>query len=392
MKRLLFIIFAAIFSTTIMAQNTRIVKGMVMDVDESPLSGVTIKGIHSDAETKSKGNGLFEIKVSPYTKYIEASLKGYLTAKAEIDGSYIVFKLKIDKDFAKKEAAAKEEAKRIADREAAAKAKAEEEARLAAEREAIAKAKAEKEARLAAEREAIAKANAEKEARLAAEREAIAKANAEKEARLAAEREAKRTTASKEDAIKETAVEETNHQITNIVKQGVDLGLPSGLKWATCNINASCPEEDGSFFAWGETTDKERYDDSNCKTFNKKIETISGNKRYDIASICWGDGWHIPTLKDFKELIDHCIWTWVQLNGVNGYKVTGKNGNSIFLPANGYYNGAELYEKGSAGYYWSASPDKNFTQIAYYLYFGNDYYNTAWNTRSIGRCIRPVTK
>lgn len=356
MKRLLFIIFAAIFSTTIMAQNTRIVKGMVMDVDESPLSGVTIKGIHSDAETKSISNGLFEIKVSPYTKHIEASLKGYLTAKAEIDGSYIVFKLKIDKDFAKKEAAAKEEAKRIAEREAAAKAKAEEDARLAAEREAIAKAKA------------------------------------EKEARLATEREAKRTTASKEDAIKETAVDETDHQITNIVKQSVDLGLPSGLKWATCNINASCPEENGSFFAWGETTDKKRYDESNCKTFNKKIETISGNKQYDIASICWGDGWHTPTLKDFKELIDHCIWTWVQLNGVNGYKVTGKNGDSIFLPANGYYNGAELYEKGNAGYYWSASPDKNFTQNAYYLYFGNGYYNTAWNIRSIGRCIRPVTK
>ena len=366
MKRIIFVLFCIILSATSSAQDSRLIKGMVMDTNEMPLSGVTIKGVHSDAITVSKQNGLFEIKVSPYTKHIEASFNGYLPANAEIDGSYIVFKLKIDKDFAKKEAAAKEEAKRIAEKEAAVKAKAEKEARLAAEKEAAAKAKAEKEARLAAEREAATKAKAEKEARQAIE--------------------------SKEETTQETTTEETSYPITNIVKQSVDLGLPSGLKWATCNIGASSPEETGIFFAWGETTYKKRYDKSNCKTFSKKIETISGNKQYDIACLCWSCGWHTPTLKDFKELIEHCSWTWVQLNGVNGYKVTGRNGNSIFLPANGYYNGAELYEKGNGGYYWSASPDKDYTQNAYYLYFSYDYYSTAWSSRSIGRCIRPVTK
>ena len=313
MKRIIFVLFCIILSATSSAQDSRLIKGMVMDTNEMPLSGVTIKGVHSDAITVSKQNGLFEIKVSPYTKHIEASFNGYLPANAEIDGSYIVFKLKIDKDFAKKEAAAKEEAKRIAEKEAAVKAKAEKEARLAAEREAATKAKAEKEARQAIE--------------------------------------------SKEETTQETTTEET-----------------------------------GIFFAWGETTYKKRYDKSNCKTFSKKIETISGNKQYDIACLCWSCGWHTPTLKDFKELIEHCSWTWVQLNGVNGYKVTGRNGNSIFLPANGYYNGAELYEKGNGGYYWSASPDKDYTQNAYYLYFSYDYYSTAWSSRSIGRCIRPVTK
>ena len=322
MKRLLFIIFAAIFSTTIMAQNTRIVKGMVMDTNETPLSGVTIKAVHTDAETTSTSNGLFEIKVSPYTKHIEASLKGYLTAKAEIDGSYIVFKLKIDKDFAKKEAAAKEEARLVAERETAVKAKAEEEVRLKAE--AAAKVKA----------------------------EAKLKQNYE---------------------------------------EAVDLGLPSGLKWASCNIGATSPEECGDYFAWGEIDPKSNYSEFNSIAYKKKLKQIVGDGNYDVATARLGKQWYIPTKTDFEELINNCTWTWTTVNGVNGYEVTGSNGNSIFLPSTGYRDATSYNHDGKSGEYWSSTPHKS-TEYSYYLCYVEGSYYTFWNCRYAGRCVRPVKR
>ena len=196
MKRLLLII-CTILPMVCMAQN-RIVKGVVFNADGSPLAGITVSAENSTTSTQSSDGGQFEMTVSPYTKYVVATAEGYLTARAEIDGSFLVLTLKVDKKYIENKLKAEEEARLAAEKEAKAKAKAEEEARLAAEKEAKAKAKAEeearlaaeKEARLAAEKEAKAKAKAEEEARLAAEKEVLAKANAEEEARLAIEREA----------------------------------------------------------------------------------------------------------------------------------------------------------------------------------------------------------
>ena len=192
MKRLLLIMFCAMFSLTGMAQSIRTIKGAVMNEKEEPMSGVTIKAVNSDAETVTDKNGRFELKIDSYIKYVEASYENYITAKAEIDGSYIVFNLKLDKQLVKAKAKAKAEAeaKRAAEQAAAEKAKAEAESKRAAEQAAAEKAKAEAEAKRAAEKAAAEKAKAEAEAKRAAEKAAAEKAKAEAEAKRAAEKAA----------------------------------------------------------------------------------------------------------------------------------------------------------------------------------------------------------
>ncbi len=165
-------------SFALTAQNTRVIKGLVFSEDDIPMKGVTLKAVGMDGSTVSAESGQFELYVSPYAKRVEASMEGYVSHTLEIDGSYLVFKLKVDKEYAKRKAA-EEEAARVA----AEEAKAAEEARIAAEREAAEKAAAEKvaeeeRARKAAEKEAAAKAKAEERARKAAERDAIAQAKA----------------------------------------------------------------------------------------------------------------------------------------------------------------------------------------------------------------------
>ena len=140
-----------------MAQN-RIVKGVVFDADGLPLAGVTVSDENSTTSTQSLEGGQFEMSVSPYTKYVVATAEGYHTARAEIDGSYLILTLKGDKKYKENKRTAAEEARLAAEKEALAKAKAKEEARIAAEKEAKAKAKAEEKARLAAEKETQASA------------------------------------------------------------------------------------------------------------------------------------------------------------------------------------------------------------------------------------------
>ena len=172
----------------------------------------------------------------------------------------------------------------------------------------------------------------------------------------------------------------------------VDLGLPSGLKWATCNVGANEPEAYGEYYAWGETSTKTTYTEDNCSTYGKKMSDISGNAQYDVARKQWGSTWRIPTKAEQQELLDNCTWEWTPQNGVNGYKVTGPNGNHIFLPAAGYRFGSSLYNAGSFGYYWSSSPYESFTNDAYYLYFGSGFHRVYWGFRSNGRSVRPVTE
>ena len=169
----------------------------------------------------------------------------------------------------------------------------------------------------------------------------------------------------------------------------VDLGLPSGLKWATCNVGASNPGDYGNYYAWGETTTKSSYDENNCSTYNQNIGDIAGTNR-DAARQNWGGRWRMPRASEIDELKDNCTWTWTTQDGHDGYRITGPNGNSIFLPAAGYRHGSSSNLVGSDGLYWSSTPYESYTQYAYYLYFNSGYLYRSWNGRRSGFSVRPV--
>ncbi len=146
------------------------------------------------------------------------------------------------------------------------------------------------------------------------------------------------------------------------------------------------------YFAWGETTPKSTYTYENCKTWRKGIGDISGNPIYDAATANWGGSWRMPTKAEMLELSANCIWQWIDVNGVEGYKVTSEiNGNSIFLPAAGYRYESSLNNDGSDGCYWSSTPYESDAQGAYSLDFYGGNLNLYPNYRDSGRSIRPVT-
>ena len=187
----------------------------------------------------------------------------------------------------------------------------------------------------------------------------------------------------------------------------VDLGL--SVKWATCNVGATRPEDAGDYFAWGETQPKSKYDWSTYKwcrdgRFDKQTKYCT-NSNYgtvdnktqlelsdDAARANWGGSWRMPTKAEQDELRNNCTWTWTTQNGVNGYKVTSKsNGNSIFLPAAGYRPDSSLYDAGSYGYYWSSSLFAYSPSSAYRLSF--DSSGVGWyinGRRCHGQSVRPV--
>ena len=184
-----------------------------------------------------------------------------------------------------------------------------------------------------------------------------------------------------------------------IPEGAVDLGL--SVYWASCNVGAESPEEYGDYFAWGETTTKSDYSSSISVTYGLSIEELKsrgiigsdGNltAEYDAATANWGDNWRMPTLAEMEELIDNCTWEWTTQNGVYGRKVTGPNGNSIFLPAAGYRVSTSLKDAGSYGYYWSATPS-NYSSDARYLYFDSGYYDWNFYDRNEGHTVRPVSE
>ena len=185
----------------------------------------------------------------------------------------------------------------------------------------------------------------------------------------------------------------------------VDLGLPSGLKWATCNVGAENPGDYGDYFAWGETSPKAEYDwdtylhwnDLNgngwCDGEATINSDISGNAQYDAATANWGGSWRMPTKDEMRELVDHCEWTWTRVNGVNGSKIVGPNGSCIFLPAAGGRGGSSLDYAGYDGYYWSSTPEDDYDDsFAYGLDFCVDYGYVDPYGRSYGRTVRPITE
>ena len=179
----------------------------------------------------------------------------------------------------------------------------------------------------------------------------------------------------------------------------VDLGLPSGLKWATCNVGATTPEEYGDYFAWGEVKPKttynldtyKYYDGSNFTKYTGSDKTVL-DPEDDAAAVNWGGAWRMPTKAEQDELRKKCTWAWTTQNGVKGYKVTGPNGNSIFLPAAGYMDEGTLYDTGSVGLYWSRSLYTDDLYLAYNVYFDSDDVGWSLNPRYSGFPVRPVCK
>ena len=188
----------------------------------------------------------------------------------------------------------------------------------------------------------------------------------------------------------------------------VDLGLPSGLKWATCNVGATTPEEYGDYFAWGEVEPKETYNWSTykygsdynqltkyCSKSNYGKDGFTDNKTVldpedDAATANWGSAWRMPTKAEQDELSNNCTWDWTTQNGVKGYKVTGPNGNSIFLPAAGFMYEGTLGDAGSGGIYWSSSLYIGDSSYAYGVYFNSDNVDMDYSSRDFGKSVRPV--
>lgn len=172
----------------------------------------------------------------------------------------------------------------------------------------------------------------------------------------------------------------------------VDLGLPSGLKWATCNVGAATPSDYGDYYAWGEISTKYTYFNENCESWAKNWDNIEGDPRHDVATAKWGGSWRMPTKEEFKELLSNCAWTWTQQNLHEGYKVTGRTGQSIFIPAAGFYSGYGVSFKG-LGYYWTSTPNVSSNGRANNLYFGDEGRGVSESTRrGDGLTVRPVLK
>ena len=179
----------------------------------------------------------------------------------------------------------------------------------------------------------------------------------------------------------------------------IDLELPSGTKWASCNVDALSPEESGGYYAWGETEAKEVYDwntyihcDGEAKTCHCIGETISGSE-YDVASKKCGEGWRLPTIEQVAELLENCFYERSTLNGTRGGLLTSKiNGNSIFIPFAGYRKGAKTEKEGSYCGCWSGTryPGDDGTAYGLYAIDANAYWHST--TLCYGHTVRPVTK
>lgn len=193
----------------------------------------------------------------------------------------------------------------------------------------------------------------------------------------------------------------------------VDLGLPSGLLWATRNVGATAPEQYGDYFAWGETQPKTVYDWSTYRYYNCDNDGYCGFTKYctdgiyglngfvdnltilqpgdDAATANWGSGARTPTLQEWRELMQYTTHQWTTYNGVLGRCFTGSNGNSIFLPAAGGRWDSSLLEVGSYGNYWSSSLDTYDPCVACSFYFHSGSYDASDHYgRFCGFSVRPV--
>ncbi|MCQ2139005.1 MAG: hypothetical protein MJZ09_01365 [Bacteroidales bacterium] len=211
----------------------------------------------------------------------------------------------------------------------------------------------------------------------------------------------------------------------SFIPTAVDLGL--SVKWGTTNVGAYRPEDGGYYYAWGEIEPKDSYNwgtykwmqegkgDPLCVTkyqfpdtrymsiwYDSNQNFIGDGKRVleaedDVATVKWGKPWRTPTWEECVELMEKCTWTWEQINGHNGYNVTGPNGNSIFLPAAGCRTKNDINSLNTIGCYWTASLFWQFSYTGAELYF--DSASLGWNNdwmgngyaRLRGQTVRPVS-
>ena len=196
-----------------------------------------------------------------------------------------------------------------------------------------------------------------------------------------------------------TACSKDNDATKHNTGKYVDLGLPSGLKWAKCNLGASKPSDYGDYYAWGEiepkTTDYSwaTYKwgtESNMTKYNNTDSKTTLEAADDAATAKLGSPWRIPTNDEIQELLDKCTWTWTTQDGMKGYEVKGPNGNSIFLPVAGNRTGSSLDHAGVYGYYRSSSLSTGNSNKARGLYFNSSKRGLDIFGRCYGFTVRPV--
>lgn len=190
----------------------------------------------------------------------------------------------------------------------------------------------------------------------------------------------------------------TTTKLTVTSGDAIDLGLPSGTKWASRNVGADKPEDHGDYFAWGDTSPKSTYTSDNSATHLLSISELLGRgfiddygnltAAHDAATANWGGKWHMPSLEDFEELINNCTWIKTKQNDVVGYLITGTNGNSIFFPGAGMY--ASHFVGDGNGRYWSASVKDRSEGGAYAFFLNDSYICCSTTSREYGMNVRPV--
>lgn len=201
--------------------------------------------------------------------------------------------------------------------------------------------------------------------------------------------------------------------------EAVDMGLPSGTKWANMNVGATSPEEAGNFYAWAEIATKDIYGKENYSFYNETTQTFDPageqresiyyniskqqndtvdvygiqNSAYDAATNELGENWTTPTLEQYGELMKYCTWTWTEQNGVNGYLVTASNNNSIFLPAAGIYINEDISGSNASFYYWTADMPSSDNSQAYQFVGYRDYATSLMPGNRFSGCpVRAVCK
>ena len=190
----------------------------------------------------------------------------------------------------------------------------------------------------------------------------------------------------------------------------VDLGLPSGTLWATCNLGANVPEDFGDYIAWGEIDPKEIYD-WKCYRYGRFFQDRYELNKYctdslygldgfvdgrillepddDVVQVCWGEGWRMPAVEEWEELLLNTTGTWTVQNDVNGWLFTASNGNSLFLPAAGCWWGTDF--NAGIGLYWSSSVNKEFPYRAWGFHFNSDSSHLCGSSdRNRGQTVRAV--
>ena len=171
----------------------------------------------------------------------------------------------------------------------------------------------------------------------------------------------------------------------------VDLGLPSGTKWATYNVGTTAIHGVGTRIAWGETATKKLFSPDTYKHNEIELPSYAGNAEYDLATLQWGDDWYTPTLQQWEELIEHCQWEYVMINGINGVLFTShKTYNTIFLPSTGYTDD-ETYKLKYTTYnlaYWTSTGSRTNGAHSYIANYEQGYMTTT--NRYIAHCVRAV--